>query len=594
MQRIFDLKKFDTIDPNGHKINKKLQEISAVTMWKENKGSKLPNGKMLRKKLIAQKHGIKENRMTLILQDSSKIGEIAGTNQRVSTENELKLVNWIIQRCEAKVSTTRVQVINKANKVLKRQNRFALDTKRGILTDSWYYKFYFRHKKALCRRRVEGLDVSREKGRSTARVIEYYSFMRDLLVDVVFKQGRIFNLDETPNPLSDIAKYSIWAKHIKEAHVMQPDNRLQITVMALIAANGTAGPPLFIYQGKTVDMSYISEGMDILLACNETSYMTKEIFRSWCPFFVQYSKPTEKDPVLLIFDNFGGHLDWEAFEYLNNNHVYIVGLPEHTSDLTQPLDLAVFGPYKIAYRKETENIKEQMLINRLEQRDFMKIMQIPYKSAFTSNNISSGFQRAGIVPFVPLNVLTKCRDWDPDIYAKYVPNEDKTEIDWKLMRNDENICQFDATNVEKVIDEDENLEYIETLLTFTRPTALYENQVADPIRLDVYNSVCNLSDLRTKLERKQVFVREMAAKKQEIKIRREAREEAKAVESKIQTYLEMTNLVRCKCKAQCTKRCPCRKANQVCIVYCGCTCEGRTDSSNNRITNAYCIESNLD
>ena len=166
-------------------------------------------------------------------------------------------------------------------RAIKIQNHFATDTRRGPLTDSWYYQFYKRHKDVLSKRRVEGLDISRQEGRSSARIIEYYSILRDMLFGQNFKQSKIFNLDETPCPINNIPRYSIWKKDIKDAHVSQPDNRMVLTMLACVAANGTALPPLIIFQGKTVDLSYMDDSFDCLVASDDTAYMTKDLFRSW-------------------------------------------------------------------------------------------------------------------------------------------------------------------------------------------------------------------------------------------------------------------------------------------------------------------------
>ena len=182
-------------------------------------------------------------------------------------------------------------------------------------------------------------------------MLQYYSYLRDVLRDNNVKQSKIYNIDETPCALNDIPRYSIWPKDKKEAHVTQPDSRLVLTMLACISANGSYIPPLIIYKGKTIDINYINEDMEIMIASNDNAYTTQEIFRSWVIQFVAKAKPSKEYPAVLIMDNFIGHLDWISFEYLYSNHVIIVGLPEHTSDLTQPLDLSVFGPYKIAYRK---------------------------------------------------------------------------------------------------------------------------------------------------------------------------------------------------------------------------------------------------
>jgi hypothetical protein len=131
--------------------------------------------------------------------------------------------------------------------------------------------------------------------------------------------------------------------------------------------------------------------------------------------------------VLLVLDNFRGHLDWEAFELLHNNHVQLIGLPPKTSDLTQPLDLSVFGPLKIAYRKEFDKKLQECSINSLHQRDFVGFLKDAYKSSFTHDNICSGFSKAGLVPFNPYRILRQCPDWNECLYEDYVPKLNKSE-----------------------------------------------------------------------------------------------------------------------------------------------------------------------
>ena len=140
-------------------------------------------------------------------------------------------------------------------------------------------------------------------------MIQYYSALRNFLYKYNIKQSKIYNLDETPCPLNNIPRYSIWKKEIKDAHISQPDNRMVLTMMACVASNGTSLPPLNIYQGKTVGANYVKESMNVLIASNENAYMTQDILRSWPIQFVQFTNLTREHPVLLIVDSFIGHLD---------------------------------------------------------------------------------------------------------------------------------------------------------------------------------------------------------------------------------------------------------------------------------------------
>jgi hypothetical protein len=52
------------------------------------------------------------------------------------------------------------------------------------------------------------------------------------------------------------------------------------------------------------------------------------------------------------FFKHGSHVTLKAIEQAKEFGLYIVTLPLHTSHAFQPLDVACFKPFKIAFRKE--------------------------------------------------------------------------------------------------------------------------------------------------------------------------------------------------------------------------------------------------
>ena len=132
--------------------------------------------------------------------------------------------------------------------------------------------------------------------------------------------------------------------------------------------------------------------------------MTKDIFRSWCFHFVKSVKPAKQSLVVLVLDGFKGHLDCDAFEVLHFNNVLLIGLPSHTSDKTQPLGLSVFGPLKIANRNQFDSwLLQNYDVSNLH--DFTGILFNAYKKAYTPDNISSGFAKAGLKPYNHYKIL---------------------------------------------------------------------------------------------------------------------------------------------------------------------------------------------
>lgn len=76
----------------------------------------------------------------------------------------------------------------------------------------------------------------------------------------------------------------------------------------------------------------------------------------------------------------------------------MITIHPHTTHRTQPLDVAVFSPFKRCLRTEfncwlTENPGHTITI-----RELTKLTAKPMRESFTESNIKSGFRKSGIYP----------------------------------------------------------------------------------------------------------------------------------------------------------------------------------------------------
>ncbi len=340
---------------------KKSRERSAVAFYNKEIKEKNKLGKKTRINKIAPIFNIKAKRLGQIIKDPSKIGAKSGAPTRLTILEENTLITWIEQRCVARMYTHKDLVVKKGNEILKLRSLFGYGhlNKKGPLSQYWYYSFLERHQNKLGVRKLQALEQSRVKGCNTRAVLEYFVFVRDLMEKHKFRQDKIFNCDETPLELDNIASKGIWSKAIKNAHIVNSGNRQVLTLFPCVSSNGDSIPPLIIYEGKTIDSGYYDYDFNFWLSSNDTAYMTKEIFRYWVNHFVSFVNPTAELPVLLILDNFQGHLDIEALKYMQQNHVFLCGLPPHTSHISQPLDLTVFSHLKTRYKAKYNEYMQQ-------------------------------------------------------------------------------------------------------------------------------------------------------------------------------------------------------------------------------------------
>lgn len=58
-------------------------------------------------------------------------------------------------------------------------------------------------------------------------------------------------------------------------------------------------------------------------------------------------------PVVLYWDNFSAHMDDNLEAHLKEHNVHIIPLLANATHLLQPLDICIFGPFKLEVNKVT-------------------------------------------------------------------------------------------------------------------------------------------------------------------------------------------------------------------------------------------------
>ena len=71
----------------------------------------------------------------------------------------------------------------------------------------------------------------------------------------------------------------------------------------------------------------------------------QELFQLWFKnHFLKYAVPNH--PLLLLLDGHSSHYEPSSIEFARENGIILFCLPPHTTQDSQPLDTAVFGPLK--------------------------------------------------------------------------------------------------------------------------------------------------------------------------------------------------------------------------------------------------------
>ena len=97
----------------------------------------------------------------------------------------------------------------------------------------------------------------------------------------------------------------------------------------------------------------------------------------------------------------------QFIDYADRHRILLVILPPHSTHRLQPLDICLFSPLSTFYTQEIDRLLfESQGLVQITKRDFWRLFHPTWKQAFTSENISSAFEAAGIEPFNLSRVFT--------------------------------------------------------------------------------------------------------------------------------------------------------------------------------------------
>jgi len=108
---------------------------------------------------------------------------------------------------------------------------------------------------------------------------------------------------------------------------------------------------------------------------------------------------------LLIIDGHGSHTTDDFMFECFYNGIYVLWLFSHSSHVTQPLDVAVFGPVKNSYRRALSRFDSGNDLSLRSKISFLKCYNYARKNAITRKNIIAGFKTSRQWPVSVNNVL---------------------------------------------------------------------------------------------------------------------------------------------------------------------------------------------
>jgi len=297
--------------------------------------------------------------------------------------------------------------------------------KNEIAGEQWMRNFMKRFGNQLSIRKPEATSLARSSAFNKTNFDKFMTNMEDVHRRFgPIPPERIWNLDETGCTTVQRPAKIVAPKGVKQLGSTTSAERGQlVTVICAVSATGNHIPPMIIFP-RVNYKEYMIHGAPpgTLGSANPSGWSTDTQFIKFMGHFIKHVKPSEDEPVLLLFDNHETHCGIEAVELASQNGVKIVTFPPHTSGRLQPLDLTVFGPFKTYYNQALDSWHINNPGKTFNIYNVAEAVGLAFPKAFTPNNICNGFKKPGIYPF---NKAAFC---DDDFTSAYVTDRPNPEV----------------------------------------------------------------------------------------------------------------------------------------------------------------------
>ncbi|XP_030749369.1 uncharacterized protein LOC115877363 [Sitophilus oryzae] len=280
----------------------------------------------------------------------SKYGNKFKTSQIFSVEEERELAKYLKQCSNLNYGLTYHQIEQLAYE-------YAKGIPGDLVPDKWeerrcagteWRKGFMRRNADLSLRKPESTSLMRGTGFNKPRVMEFFDNYEKVIKKYCFKPEQIYNLVETG--LSTVLKpvKVVSTKEKKQVgQVSSAERGETVTFVGIINAIGGSIPPVFIFPRLRNIDEYLTDGPIASIALgNKSGWMTSELFIEVLRHIVQKTKCSMENKILLLIDNHESHVSVEAIIFCRDNGIILLSFPPHTTHKLQPLDVAVYGPFK--------------------------------------------------------------------------------------------------------------------------------------------------------------------------------------------------------------------------------------------------------
>lgn len=325
----------------------------------------------------------------------SKNGSGGGGKRQLAPEHEAELVKSLKTMEKWGFALTRKEILEIVQ-VFIQKNNIVTNFKNDKPGEEWFLGFKKRNKFSI--KKPQHVECARMKSRNPFTFYEFYELLSTTIQDLNLtdKPDHIFNCDETSfcnDPKKTKVVGSVGNRTIR---MTAGTGRENTSILICGSASGDLLPPLCIFKGQNILESWMStEPSDqTAYAASKKGWMNTIIFSNW---FRKCFLPFvgDKLPALLIYDGHSSHVNPEIIKEALENSVTILKLPPHTTDILQPLDVAVNKSLKDRWDDKLVKWQRANPRKRIPKQVFVGILKQVLDET-PKSVVINGFKKTGI------------------------------------------------------------------------------------------------------------------------------------------------------------------------------------------------------
>ncbi|XP_063216845.1 uncharacterized protein LOC134527825 [Bacillus rossius redtenbacheri] len=288
-------------------------------------------------------------------------------------------------------------------------------TTQKMAGTDWMKSFMKRHP-ALSLRKPESTSIGRNISFNQYNISSFFDNLDKVLSKHKFSSSRIINVDESGISTVLPAPKVVAPTGCKQVgQTVSGERGEQVTFVGIVSAAGKAFPPVYIFPRVRFKEAFLtgSPPGSIGLAI-QNGWMTRDGFLQVMKHIQEVTAASKENPILVLLDNHDSHTSLDLVVFCRENGIVLLTFPPHCTHRIQPLDIAVFGPFKSRCKTAFNSWMASNPGKPITIYNIGYLSEKPFIESFSQNNICAGFEKSGIFPlnrdvftdedFMPSNV----------------------------------------------------------------------------------------------------------------------------------------------------------------------------------------------